>query len=44
VDGVLGIITQLISFIMFLTNDQRQSLHDKVASTTVVYDPQKVLG
>ena len=44
VDGVLGAITQLISFIMFLTNDQRQSLHDKVANTTVVYDPQKVLG
>jgi uncharacterized RDD family membrane protein YckC len=44
VDGILGGITQLISFIMFLATDKRQSLHDKVASTTVVYDPQKVLG
>jgi uncharacterized RDD family membrane protein YckC len=44
VDGILSIITGLISFIMFLTGDKRQSLHDKVASTTVVYDPNGVLG
>ena len=44
VDGILGIITQLVSFIMFLTSQRRQSLHDVIASTTVLYDPNKVLG
>jgi uncharacterized RDD family membrane protein YckC len=44
VDGILGIITGLISFIMFVTGNKRQSLHDLVASTTVLHDPNKVLG
>lgn len=44
VDGILSIITALISFILFVTGVKRQSLHDMVASTTVVYDPNKVLG
>jgi uncharacterized RDD family membrane protein YckC len=44
VDGILSIITGLVSFIMFVSGDQHQSLHDKVASTTVVYDPNGVLG
>jgi uncharacterized RDD family membrane protein YckC len=44
VDGIFGPITQLISFILFVTGDRRQSLHDHVASTTVVYDPNRVLG
>lgn len=44
VDGILGAITQLISFIMFLATQKRQALHDTIASTTVLYDPNKVLG
>jgi uncharacterized RDD family membrane protein YckC len=44
VDGILSFITELISLIMFLTDSNRQSLHDKIAGTTVVYDPNKVLG
>ena len=44
VDGVLSIITLLVSFIMFLTSEKRQSLHDLVGGTIVVYDPNKVLG
>jgi uncharacterized RDD family membrane protein YckC len=44
VDGILSIITGLISFIMFASGAKRQSLHDLVAGTTVVYDPNKVLG
>jgi uncharacterized RDD family membrane protein YckC len=44
VDGILSIITELISFIMFASGEKRQSLHDLVAGTTVVYDPNKVLG
>jgi uncharacterized RDD family membrane protein YckC len=34
----------LISFILFLTNNRRQSLHDMIANTVVLYDPNKVLG
>jgi uncharacterized RDD family membrane protein YckC len=44
VDGVLGFITSLISFIMFVSSGKRQALHDLVAGTTVLYDPDKVLG
>lgn len=36
-------IIGLISFIMFLTDKQRRALHDRIASTTVVHDPNKVL-
>jgi uncharacterized RDD family membrane protein YckC len=41
--GIFG-ITQLISFIMFLTGKERKTLHDAVAGTTVLYDPNKVLA
>jgi uncharacterized RDD family membrane protein YckC len=44
VDGVLSIVTLLISFIMMVSSSKRQSLHDTIASTTVLYDPNKVLG
>jgi uncharacterized RDD family membrane protein YckC len=44
VDGILSIITELVSFILFLTSGKRQSLHDLVGGTTVLYDPRKVLG
>lgn len=44
VDGILSIITALISFIMFVSGDKRQSLHDLVGGTTVLYDPNKVLA
>lgn len=36
-------IIGLISFIMFLTDKQRRALHDRIASTTVLHDPNKVL-
>jgi hypothetical protein len=29
---------------MFVSGDKHQALHDKVASTTVVYDPNNALG
>lgn len=44
VDGVLSLITELVSFIMFVTSGKRQSLHDVVGGTTVLHDPNKVLG
>jgi uncharacterized RDD family membrane protein YckC len=43
-DSILSIITGLISFIMFVSGKQHQSLHDLVAGTVVLYDPNKVLG
>lgn len=44
VDGVLSIVTELISFIMFCAGKQRKSLHDMVAGTVVLYDPNKVIA
>ena len=41
--GILGIVTELISFIMFLAGGQHQSLADKIASTVVVHDPNKII-
>jgi uncharacterized RDD family membrane protein YckC len=42
--GVLSLITALISFILFLTGKKHQSLTDLIGGTVVVYDPNKVLG
>ena len=41
--GILSIITLLISFILFLSGKQHKSLMDLVGGTVVVYDPNKVL-
>jgi uncharacterized RDD family membrane protein YckC len=37
-------IDGLVSFILFLATNKRQSLHDMIASTVVLHDPSKVLG
>lgn len=42
VDGILG-ITLLVSFILMLTRQDRRCLHDLVAGTVVVRDPDKIL-
>jgi uncharacterized RDD family membrane protein YckC len=42
-DGILSIITELTSFIMFLSVKERKTLHDFVAGTVVLHDPNKVL-
>lgn len=42
-EGILSVITALLSFILFLSTKERKSLHDLVAGTVVLYDPQKVL-
>jgi uncharacterized RDD family membrane protein YckC len=44
VEGILGAISQIVSFVLFVSTEKRQALHDMIASTTVVYDPNKVLG
>jgi len=43
VDNILG-ITALVSFILFLTGKERKALHDYVAGTVVLHDPNKVLA
>lgn len=43
-DGILNIITELVSFILFLASRERKSLHDYVAGTVVLHDPDKVLS
>lgn len=42
-DGILSVITELTSFIMFLASRERKALHDYVAGTVVLHDPNKVL-
>jgi uncharacterized RDD family membrane protein YckC len=37
-------ILPIVGFVMFLATEKRQSLHDVIGGTTVVYDPNKVLG
>jgi uncharacterized RDD family membrane protein YckC len=43
-EGILGAITQLISFILFITTKERKAIHDYVAGTVVLYDPNKTLA
>ena len=43
-DGILSIITELTSFIFMLTRPDRKTLHDLVAGTVVLHDPNKVLS
>jgi len=42
-DSILSVITLLISLILMLSSKDRKSLHDMVAGTVVLYDPNKVL-
>jgi uncharacterized RDD family membrane protein YckC len=44
VESLLGIITQALSFILFLATRERRTLHDMVAGTVVLHDPNRVLG
>jgi uncharacterized RDD family membrane protein YckC len=41
--SILGIITELTSFILFLATRERKALHDYIAGTVVLRDPNKVL-
>jgi hypothetical protein len=41
---ILGFIIGLISFILMLTRPDRKTIHDLVAGTVVLYDPDNVLA
>jgi uncharacterized RDD family membrane protein YckC len=43
-DGILSIITELISLIFMLTRPDRKTIHDLIAGTVVLHDPDKVLA
>ncbi|GAC1385416.1 MAG: hypothetical protein NVSMB48_22420 [Marmoricola sp.] len=44
VQGILGFITGLISFILFLADDEHRTIPDRIGSTIIVHDPGKTLG
>ena len=44
VEGVLSIITLVVSFVLMVARNDHQTLHDLVAGTVVVHDPYHVLG
>jgi uncharacterized RDD family membrane protein YckC len=44
VEGLLFVFTELLSFILMLTSKERRCLHDLVAGTVVLHDPNKVLA
>ncbi len=43
VEGLLTIITLLLSFILMCTGKERKTIHDHIAGTVVLYDPNHVL-
>jgi uncharacterized RDD family membrane protein YckC len=44
VEGILSIITALLSLILMITSKDHKSLHDLIAGTVVLRDPNKVLA
>ncbi len=44
VDGILSLITEITSFVLFVAGKEHKALHDYIAGTVVLYDPNKVLA
>lgn len=44
VESVLACVTSVISFFLFVTRPDRRTLHDLIAGTVVLYDPDKRLS
>ena len=44
VEGIFSFVTLLLSFILMLATREHRCLHDMVAGTVVLYDPQRVLN
>jgi uncharacterized RDD family membrane protein YckC len=42
--AILGFITEITSFVLFVAGRKHQALHDFIAGTVVLYDPDKVLA
>jgi uncharacterized RDD family membrane protein YckC len=43
-EGILSIVTEVISLVFMFTRPDRKTIHDLVAGTVVLYDPDKVLA
>ena len=43
-EGILSFITQITSFVLMLASRDRKSLHDLIAGTVVLHDPNKILA
>ena len=43
-DGILSLITEITSFVLFVAGKEHKSLHDHIAGTVVLHDPNKVLA
>jgi uncharacterized RDD family membrane protein YckC len=43
IDGILSLITEITSFVLFVSSKEHKSLHDHIAGTVVLYDPDKVI-
>jgi uncharacterized RDD family membrane protein YckC len=43
-EGILSIITLLVSFILMCTGKERKTIHDYIAGTVVLRDPNNVLA
>ena len=43
-EGILSILTELVSFVLFVTGPEHKAIHDWIAGTVVVHDPQNILG
>jgi len=44
IDGILSFITLITSFVLMCTGRERKALHDWIAGTVVLHDPNKVLA
>jgi uncharacterized RDD family membrane protein YckC len=44
VEGVLSLVTELISFIMMVSSKEHKAIHDHIAGTIVLDDPNGVLA
>jgi uncharacterized RDD family membrane protein YckC len=44
IDGIVGFITAITSFVLFVASKEHKSLHDLIAGTVVLHDPDKVLS
>ena len=43
IEGILGFITLITSFVLMVAGKERKALHDWIAGTVVLHDPNKVL-
>jgi uncharacterized RDD family membrane protein YckC len=44
VEGILSLITEITSFVLFVASKDHKALHDHIAGTVVLHDPNKVLA